>query len=84
MIGLIRHKFFELDGEGAQIAALVVTESGRRKGTGRDLVVAGEAWAAESGCHTVWVSSGLRRQESHEFYRRLGYGDSGLRFTKEL
>jgi GNAT superfamily N-acetyltransferase len=57
----------------AEIAGLVVDRGRRRRGAGRALVAAGEAWSRARGFTTVRVRSNISRAESHPFYLGLGY-----------
>jgi len=56
-----------------EILGLVVDETFRRHGSGRQLVAALERWAAGRGLGTMSVRSNIARAESHPFYERLGY-----------
>lgn len=75
---------FEFDRPIARIAALVVAEKARRQGVGEVLVAFAERWAAERGCGTIVVSSGLAREGAHRFYEGLGYGRKGFSFTMSV
>ena len=79
--------YFERTGRWARIQALVVGDTGRRRGVGRALVAAAEQLAREWGCLMIEVTSSRRRVDAHAFYRELGYVDqserSGL-FLKDL
>jgi GNAT superfamily N-acetyltransferase len=55
------------------IAGLVVDDSHRRKGIGRQLVRHAEEWAAQRGCSIVRLWSSAVRTQTHQFYERLGY-----------
>lgn len=66
------------------ITMLVVSGDARSEGIGRRLVQTAEEWAGSKGCARVSVASGLHRVGAHEFYDRLGYLQSGLRYTKSL
>lgn len=57
-----------------EITGLVVDQTARRTGVGRELVVAVEQWAKERGIGEILVRSNILREESHLFYGRLGYG----------
>jgi GNAT superfamily N-acetyltransferase len=67
--------FFERDGSWGRIVALVVSDRARGRGVGSQLVAAAESFAATCGCLRMEVTSGDRRQDAHEFYRRCGYID---------
>ncbi len=56
-----------------EIVGLVVSSDFRRRGLGRELVRHIETWSGSIGAGTVVVRSNLTRQESHVFYRALGY-----------
>jgi GNAT superfamily N-acetyltransferase len=68
----------------AMLTALVVLESARGLGIGKQLVSHVEEWARGRGASASSLTSALRRSEAHEFYRRLGYGHTGLRLAKSL
>ncbi len=68
----------------AWLTALVVLEDARGAGIGSALVRHVEQWAAQNGAKKLSVTSGLRREATHEFYEKRDYENSGLRFTKEL
>ena len=52
---------------------LVTTEGRRSEGHGATLLSFVHDWAAEQGCDSVELESGLWREEAHEFYDELGY-----------
>ena len=58
----------------AEIAGLVVDESGRGAGVGPRLLRAAEDWARARGCRAVRVRSNVVRERAHAFYEREGYG----------
>jgi GNAT superfamily N-acetyltransferase len=60
-------------GTRCEIQGLVVDESYRRRGAGRQLVAAAEAWARERGLEQMAVRSNVARLESHTFYEKLEY-----------
>ena len=79
--------FFEQDGSWGRIVAVVVADRARRHGVGARLVAAAEAFATSRGCLRMEVTSGDRRPEAHEFYRRRGYVDqagTSSRFVRDL
>lgn len=68
----------------AQLTALVVTDTARRHGVGRQLVSAAEEWARSRGCQRIFVTTALHRHAAHAFYERLGYEHTGRRYAKPL
>jgi N-acetylglutamate synthase-like GNAT family acetyltransferase len=74
----------EYDEPAAKLSAIVVDESHRRRGVGEALVVAMEAEARERGCCLLFLTTAARRADAHDFYRRLGFEETGLRFAKPL
>lgn len=55
------------------ILGIAVSSDYRNKGVGRALLAAVEAWAKESGCASVRLSSGAERESAHAFYKNCGY-----------
>jgi N-acetylglutamate synthase-like GNAT family acetyltransferase len=73
-----------LERPAAKIDGLVVDESYRGRGVGRALVAEMEAEARVRGCSLLYITTAARRQDAHEFYRRVGLKETGLRFAKPL
>lgn len=63
------------------IMGIAVDPDFRRRGIGRQLLAAGEAWAREQGAKGIRLSSGESRKEAHAFYRALGYEGSKLQLN---
>ena len=57
----------------AVIENMVVDESTRRKGIGKQLMDYATARSKEAGCYKVQLLSDKRRNEAHQFYESLGY-----------
>jgi GNAT superfamily N-acetyltransferase len=73
-----------LERPAAKIDGLVVDESHRGQGIGRALVAEMEAEARARGCVLLYLTTATRREEAHEFYRRVGLEETGKRFGKAL
>jgi N-acetylglutamate synthase-like GNAT family acetyltransferase len=74
----------EYDEPAAKLSAIVVDERHRQRGIGEALVAAMEAEARERGCCLIFLTTAARRADAHDFYRRLGFEETGLRFAKPL
>lgn len=68
----------------AWLTALVVDEAVRGRGVGRALVSAVEAFARESDCVRLSVTTYLDRTDAHAFYARIGFELTGRRYGKPL
>jgi GNAT superfamily N-acetyltransferase len=69
-VGIVFHL---QSGAYCEIGGLVVADSVRGKGIGRELVLAGEQWAAARGMKKVLVRSNAIRADAHRFYLREKY-----------
>ncbi len=67
-----------------RITGIAVRPSVKGTGVGRALVRAAEAHFLEDGLGRLEVTSGPMHVPAHDFYRRLGYADQGVRFAKTL
>ena len=74
----------EYDRPAAKIAALVVDEQRRGQGIGRTLVNAMEEEARRRRCVLLFLTTSVRREDAHDFYRRVGLEETGKRFGKVL
>jgi len=74
----------EYERPAAKIGALVVDEAHRGEGIGRALVEAMEAEARARRCVLLFLTTAVRREDAHAFYRRVGLEETGSRFTKTL
>jgi GNAT superfamily N-acetyltransferase len=55
------------------ISGLVVDETHRSRGIGKELLHAAEEWARSRGCQAIYVSSNVIRSRAHLFYLGNGY-----------
>ena len=77
-------RFYERNGRYARLVALVVSEASHGKGVGASLVRAVERWANAQGAAEIFLNSGVQREGARSFYEKLGYRETGVRFSKEL
>ncbi len=70
--------------ERGHVADLAVAGGARRRGVGRALMQAGEAWARERGFAVLSLDVSSTNERALEFYRRLAYGAESLCFIKAL
>jgi GNAT superfamily N-acetyltransferase len=66
------------------VSAIVVDEAHRRRGVGQALLEAVEREARARGCGLLFLTTAERRNDAHEFYRRVGLEETGRRFAKWL
>lgn len=57
----------------AEIVGLVVDSNHRNKGIGRSLIQEGIRWAKQENIHKIRVRSNIVRDESHGFYKAIGF-----------
>ncbi|WP_411347292.1 GNAT family N-acetyltransferase [Paenibacillus sp. WLX2291] len=86
MIALYRKTSYDTGQQTSQITGLVIAESHRGRGIGRELITAAEQQARESGDRSMFVT-GMNRDErlsSCSFYQHMGYEKIGCNFIKSL
>jgi GNAT superfamily N-acetyltransferase len=64
-----------------EVGGLVVDETRRGSGIGRQLMAAGEKWSLERGVLEVRLRSNVVREGAHRFYESLGYQNVKSQFT---
>ena len=84
MVGAFVTPSYEHDAPTGRLTAMIVAESARGTGIGRQLVAAAEAWVRDRGARLMMLNSHNRREGAHAFYEKLGYGETGKRFVREL
>ena len=62
-----------VDAPEVEIGGLVVDESTRGQGIGKQLMKAAESWARKQGYSSIYLRSNTIRTQAHEFYKQIGY-----------
>jgi GNAT superfamily N-acetyltransferase len=57
----------------ASLGGLVVAEAYRGRDIGQRLLQAGELWAEEKGCWSIYLRSNVIREQAHLFYEKRGF-----------
>ena len=76
-----RHFTGEQDG---YIGELVVAEYASRRGIGRALITAAEAWARDHGLENLTLLTGVFNTEARAFYASLGFAEEEVRLTRRI
>lgn len=84
-IGVYIFRSIEMD-DCTFISGLIVDETARSGGVGKQLLKAAEDWAQHHGCRVVCVSSNVIRTKAHAFYSHNGFiaGKTQTFFFKNL
>ncbi len=64
----------------AVVEYVVVDEKHRSRGIGRLLMESVKALAREAGCYKIMLTSDLRRERAHKFYKSVGFEPSAHGF----
>jgi GNAT superfamily N-acetyltransferase len=70
------------DAPTAELLLLVVSEAGRRDGLGSRLLGHVEAWANTHGARVVNAVGAAATDTASRFYRKRGYHEAGVRYSK--
>lgn len=72
--------------ETAEVVAIVVKASKRRRGIGTRLITAAETWATQSGRARLLLRTDVVRTPAHAFFSALGYekDSTTLEFIRDL
>lgn len=86
LAGLCKGLFYEMNGKYMRILVFIVKQDNRKKGIGKMLISAAEAWAAEQGLQSVFINCGNRpeRHQAHKFYSNMGYSIKSSGYFKPL
>jgi ribosomal protein S18 acetylase RimI-like enzyme len=84
MVGTCCFYSHEHNSPGGRIIALVVSETMRGQGVGRELVRIAEKDFVSRNVTRIALNTRTHRKEAHLFYERLGYEMNGFRFVKNL
>jgi ribosomal protein S18 acetylase RimI-like enzyme len=80
-IGQVRHFSGELDG---YVGELAVAEHASRRGIGRALIEAAQAWARDHGLVNLTLHTGACNTGARAFYAALGFAEEEVRLTRPL
>jgi len=80
-IGEQRHFTGETDG---YIGELAVAPHAVRRGIGRALITAAEAWARDRGLRHLTLHTGIANITARHFYAALGFQEEEIRLTRPL
>lgn len=67
-----------------RVSILAVDQSCLGQGIGSALLLHAETFLRGLGCGRIEIVSAAHRLEAHEFYRRRGYTQQGIRFLREF
>jgi len=69
-----------------EIQSILVDESVRGNGIGKQLMKQAEEWAKQNGYNKVMLSSRIQLENAHKFYKSIGYkiAKQSYFFSKEL
>jgi GNAT superfamily N-acetyltransferase len=66
------------------IGELVVAERASRRGIGRALIAAADAWARDHGLRNLTLHTGAFNAGAREFYAVLGFAEEEVRLTRAI
>jgi ribosomal protein S18 acetylase RimI-like enzyme len=70
--------------KSAVLDAIVIHSAYRGQGWGTAMLQAALHICQQQGCYKVTLSSNLKRDRTHAFYRRLGFDQHGWSFLLQL
>jgi GNAT superfamily N-acetyltransferase len=68
----------------AIVDAVVVAPEWRGQGIGAAMMREAQRLAAQAGCYKLALSSNLKRDDAHRFYRSLGFRQHGVSFCVDV
>ena len=66
------------------IGELVVADRASRRGVGRELIAAADAWAREHGLRNLTLHTGAFNTNARAFYAALGFAEEEVRLTRAI
>ena len=63
---------------------IIVNAHYQGKGYGRQLLRAAETWARKNGCSRMKLNVAVENTQGIDFYRRCGYVQTDIRFSKKI
>jgi ribosomal protein S18 acetylase RimI-like enzyme len=76
-----RHFTGETDG---YVGELAVAPQAARRGIGRALMAAAEAWARDRGLRYLTLHTGMANTTARRFYAALGFQEEEIRLTRPI
>jgi GNAT superfamily N-acetyltransferase len=67
-----------------RVSILTVDQSCLSQGVGSALLLHAERFLRGLGCGRIEITSAPHRLQAHEFYRRRGYAQQGIRFVRDF
>ena len=68
----------------ALVDAVVVAPAWRGRGIGGAMMAEAMRLAARAGCYKLMLSSNVKREDAHRFYRSLGFRQHGVSFWIDI
>ena len=81
---LVMDNLAHLGAPSAVVEDVCVDEGVRGRGVGGAMMKFAMETASECGCYKLTLSSNLRRERAHAFYRSLGFEQHGVSFFVDL
>ena len=80
---MLLHRLNQINFE-IYIPELVVVKKYQRCGIGKKLIESCIEFGKQKGTNRIKLESGNQRKEAHEFYKKMGFEQPSLSFTKNL
>lgn len=81
---LIMDNFGHCGTPSAIVEGVCVEENYQGKGIGKAMMKAAQEKAKAAGCYKLALTSNIKREQAHRFYRSLGFEQHGISFQIDL